>query len=63
MLINGGNRLITCELRAINIRNSNLTPEVFQSYEIAALVSLLEKKGLLTKAEIIEEIKNMRDKA
>jgi len=31
-----------------------------QSYEIAAIVSVLEKKGLLTREEIIEEIKNMR---
>lgn len=30
------------------------------SYEIMALVSVLEKKGLLTKGEVIEEIKRMR---
>ncbi len=33
---------------------------VSQSYEIAALVSLLEKKGLLTREEVIEEIKKLR---
>lgn len=30
------------------------------SLEIAALVAVLERKGLLTKEEIIEEIKRMR---
>jgi hypothetical protein len=30
------------------------------SFEIAALVAVLERKGLLTKEEIIEEIKRMR---
>jgi len=33
---------------------------VSQSYEIAALVNLLERKGILTKEEIIEEIKSLR---
>jgi len=33
---------------------------ISQSYEIAALVSVLEKKGLLTREEIIEEIKMLR---
>jgi hypothetical protein len=33
---------------------------ISQSYEIAAIVSLLEKKGLLTREEIIEEIKKLR---
>jgi len=33
---------------------------VSQSYEIAAIVSLLEKKGLLTRTEIIEEIKELK---
>ena len=33
---------------------------ISQSYEIAALVSVLEKKGLLTRQEIIEEIKKLR---
>jgi len=33
-----------------------------QAYEMSALVSVLEKKGLLTRAEIIEEIKSMRNK-
>jgi hypothetical protein len=31
---------------------------VSNSYEIAALVSVLERKGLLTREEIIEEINN-----
>jgi hypothetical protein len=31
-----------------------------QSYEIAALVSLLEKKGIFTRDEIIAEIKSLR---
>lgn len=30
------------------------------SFEIAALVAVLERKGLLTKEEIIEEIKRIR---
>jgi hypothetical protein len=33
---------------------------VSQSYEIAAIVSLLEKKRLLTKEEIIEEIRRLK---
>lgn len=33
---------------------------IAQSYEIAALISVLEKKGILSRAEILEEIKNMR---
>lgn len=33
---------------------------ISQSYEITALVSGLEKKGILSRAEIIEEIKKMR---
>ena len=32
------------------------------SFEIAALVSVLERKGILTSEEIIEEIKIMRKK-
>jgi len=32
------------------------------SFEIAALVSVLERKGILTSEEIIEEIKTMRKK-
>jgi len=35
---------------------------ISQSYEIAALVSVLEKKGLIKRAEIIEEIKALRNK-
>jgi len=34
-----------------------------QSYEMAAIITLLEKKGLLTREEILEEIMNMRSKA
>ena len=30
------------------------------SFEIAALVSVLERKGLLTQQEVIDEIKNLR---
>lgn len=33
---------------------------ISNSYEIAALVSVLERKGLLTSEEVIEEIKQMR---
>ena len=33
---------------------------ISQSYEIAAIVSLLEKKGLLTREEIMEEIRGLR---
>jgi hypothetical protein len=35
---------------------------ISQSYEIAAIVSLLEKKGLLTREEIIEEIGRLKEK-
>jgi len=33
---------------------------ISQSYEIAAIETLLEKKGLLTKDEILEEIRRLR---
>lgn len=33
---------------------------ISQSYEIAALVSLLEKKGVFSREEIVEEIKSLR---
>lgn len=33
---------------------------ISNSFEIAALVSVLERKGLLTREEVIEEIKRMR---
>jgi hypothetical protein len=33
---------------------------ISQSYEIATIVSLLEKKGLLKREEIIEEIRRLR---
>jgi hypothetical protein len=33
---------------------------ISNSFEIAAIVSVLEKKGLLTRQEIIEEIQKLR---
>lgn len=33
---------------------------ISNSFEIAALVSVLERKGLLTREEIIDEIKTLR---
>ena len=33
---------------------------ISNSYEIAAHVAVLERKGLLTREEVIEEIKRMR---
>lgn len=36
---------------------------VSHAYEMMALVTLLEKKGILSRAEIIEEIKSLRDKS
>jgi len=44
------------------VKEETLTLEelaVSNSYEIAALVSVLERKGLLTREEVIEEIKQM----
>jgi len=35
---------------------------VSNSYEIAALVALLERKGLITQAEVLEEIARLRAK-
>jgi hypothetical protein len=35
---------------------------VSHAYEIMAMVSILEKKGILTRQEILDEIKQMRDK-
>jgi len=35
---------------------------VSHAYEMMALVTLLEKKGILSRAEIIDEIKSLRDK-
>lgn len=35
---------------------------ISHSYEMLALVTVLEKKAIFTRAEIIEEIKSMRDK-
>ncbi|GFE62829.1 hypothetical protein [Geobacter sp. AOG2] len=34
---------------------------VSHSYEMLALITVLEKKGILTRGEIIEVIKEMRD--
>ena len=31
-----------------------------QSYEIAAIVNVLEKKGIATKAEILDEIRRLK---
>jgi len=33
---------------------------VSHAYEMMALITLLEKKGILSRAEILEEIKKMR---
>lgn len=33
---------------------------VSHMYEMAALVTLLEKKGIISKAELIDEIKNLK---
>lgn len=44
-------------------KNETVTVEellISQSYEIAAIESLLEKKGIITKDEILEEIKRLR---
>lgn len=35
---------------------------VSHAFEIMALVSILEKKGILTRQEILDEINLMRDK-
>lgn len=35
---------------------------VSNSYEIAALVAVLERKGLITQAEVLEEITRLRAK-
>jgi hypothetical protein len=35
---------------------------VSHAYEIMAMVSILEKKGILTRQEIMDEITLMRDK-
>lgn len=34
-----------------------------QSYELAALLAVLERKGLLTQAEVLEEVKRLRKSA
>lgn len=33
---------------------------VSHAYEMMALITILEKKGILSRAEILEEIKSMR---
>lgn len=33
---------------------------ISQSYEIAAIVNVLEKKGILTKTEILDEIRRLK---
>ena len=35
---------------------------VSHAYEMMALVTILERKGILSRAEIISEIKSLRDK-
>ena len=35
---------------------------VSNAYEIAALVALLERKGILTQQEVLEEIKRLKTK-
>lgn len=44
-----GNEAVTLEELVIN-----------HAYEMLGLITVLEKKGLLTRAEIIEEIKNLK---
>jgi hypothetical protein len=36
---------------------------VSNAYEIAALVAVLERKGLVTQTEVLEEIKRLKNKA
>lgn len=36
---------------------------VSHAFEMMALITVLEKKGILSRAEILEEIKRMRGKA
>ena len=36
---------------------------VSNAYEIAALVAVLERKGLITQAEVLEEIERLKQKA
>lgn len=47
----GGEEIVTIEELVVS-----------HAFEIMALVSLLEKKGILSKTEIIKEIKSLRDK-
>lgn len=34
-----------------------------QAFELDALLNVLQRKGILTKAEVLEEIKRLREKA
>lgn len=34
-----------------------------QAFELDALLNVLQRKGVLTKAEVLEEIKRLREKA
>ncbi len=36
---------------------------VSSAYEIAAVVAVLERKGILTRVEVLDEIKRLRDKS
>ncbi len=36
---------------------------VAQAFELEALMNVLERKGLITKAEVLEEIKRLRARA
>jgi len=43
--------------------NQDVTLEdlvINHAYEMVGLITVLEKKGILTRAEIIEEIKNLK---
>lgn len=47
-------------------QNQTLTMEelaIANSFEIAALVNVLERKGLVTSLEVLEEIKRLRGQA
>jgi hypothetical protein len=36
---------------------------VSNAYEIAAIVAVLEQKGILTQAEVLDQVKRLRDKS
>jgi uncharacterized protein YjgD (DUF1641 family) len=47
-------------------KNETVTIEdlvLSQAFEISALITILEKKGILNQQEILDEIKRMRDKS